>query len=191
MPPAREATQTFLQELSASTLADRVGLVSFAHRARQEAPIADLDRRLHQLLAAAGALEAEPCGCPGGTNTGHGLEVALELFEHADQQGMAAAGLTQRMIILVSDGLANRERGQTDCVDRWIEGHQYALEVAGEAAEEGIRVHTITLGENGQFGQMREIAIRTGGRFLRAPRPEDLNDLFLVLARQVQVALVE
>ena len=102
----------------------------------------------------------------------------------------------QRMIVLLSDGLANRGRQGQDCHDFQTQyGNvcwRYAVEAAAEAHAQGIVVHTISLGEEpNQVQQMREIAEAGGhGQALVAPTPAELDEMFDTLARSAQVALV-
>jgi hypothetical protein len=97
------------------------------------------------------------------------------------------------MIVLLSDGLANRGRHGEDCF-RYQTQHgnecwRYAVEAAAEAHAQGILVHTITLGDAGQIDQMKEIAEAGGhGLALFAPTTKELDEMFDTLARSAQVA---
>jgi hypothetical protein len=101
------------------------------------------------------------------------------------------------MIVLVSDGLANRGPHGEDCHrmgNQTEPGNpcwQWAVEAAAEAWAQGIVVHTIALGSPDHWLQLEEIAEAGGhGRCLRAPTPEMLDDMFDTLSRSAQVALV-
>ncbi len=102
----------------------------------------------------------------------------------------------QRMIVLLSDGLANRAPG-IDCFGPMQETYgnpcwRYAVEAAREAYAEGIVVHTIALGHNDHYLQMQEIAAAGGnGQALFAPTPAHLTEMFETLSRIAQVALVD
>ena len=100
------------------------------------------------------------------------------------------------MIVLLSDGLANRGRHGEDCfhyqTQHGNECWRDAVEAAAEAHAQGIVVHTISLGEEpNQVQQMKEIA-EAGGRGLAlvAPTAAQLGEMFDILARSAQVALV-
>jgi hypothetical protein len=198
---AREAAAEFLRDLGFSTLPERAGLVSFAREILVKVPIVGLhdpgqpanivDRTL--------SIEAASCGRPGGTNTGLAIQEALDLFEDDDP---SAFGLGQRMLVVLSDGLANvgrhgeEEYGNED--DPNNTAWRYAVESADEAREQGIIVHAIQLGNSDHpeehEQQMRQIAGigRQGeGRYLFAPDTEQLEEMFETLRRHVQVALVD
>ena len=200
--PAREAAAQFLHDLALSTLPERAGVISYASDVDVIAPI----RGLHdagepgQLMALTRAIEAAPGGEQGGTNTGGAIEKAIQLILAADPGEGRSGG--QRMIVLLSDGLANRAPGNgnddyMDCYgnQQGIPGNpcwRYAVEMARDAWAEGIVVHTIALGHNDHRRQLEEIAAAGGnGQVLFAPTPEQLTEMFETLSRVAQVALVQ
>jgi len=171
-----------------------MGLVTYASRAVERSRI----RGLHDpgqpegLIAIARAMEAALPGPQGGTNTGEAIERAIQMF--ADVKPGTGRDGGQRMIVLVSDGLANRAPG-LDCYDYQREPRnpcwQYAVEMAREAWAQGIVVNTIALGAPDHWLQLEDIAEAGGhGLVLRAPTPEQLDETFDTLARSAQVALV-
>lgn len=193
--PARAAAANFLEDLAASTLPERAGILAYAGGIRGQVPIAGLHDAGQPgiLVGWTRALEAAPCGHEGGTNTGLALQTAIAMFQAA---GPGGADLEQQMIVLLSDGLANRGRHGEDLyhheADRRNPAWRYAVEEAADARERNITVHTISLGEEEhQVAQMQEIAEAGGGMPLVAPRPEDLDRMFETLARAVRVALVD
>jgi Flp pilus assembly protein TadG len=193
--PARNAAAEFLEGLALSTLPERMGLVAYASTAAALSPILGLHDpgQPGGLVTMARRIEAAPEGEEGGTNTGQAIERAIELFSEV-KPGQGRDG-GQRMIVLLSDGLANRGRRGQDCHTYQTQhGNvcwRYAVEAAAEAHAEGIVVHTITLGDAGQIQQMREIAEAGGhGLALFAPTPAELDEMFDTLARSAQVALV-
>ena len=195
--PAREAAAQFLHDLSLSTLPERAGVISYASDVDVNASI----RGLHDagepglLMALTRAIEAAPSGDLGGTNTGGAIERAIETILDAEPGGGRDGG--QRMIVLLSDGLANRSPDH-DCYRQEFPQNpcwRYAVEMARDAYAEGIVVHTITLGgteEDDTYQQMQEIAAAGGnGQALFAPTPEHLTEMFESLSRIAQVALVD
>lgn len=192
---ARESAAEFLTDLHASTLPERAGVLSFARHASMRAPISDLHGpgQPEQVRRRTLEIEAARCGEEGSTNTGEAIELATQMFEETTP-GMIRGH--QKMLVLLSDGLANRDRhGGDHYPDQRNPGNpawRYAVEAARDAYERaGIVVHTITLGDNGQRRQMREIAeAGGGGMVLFAPTPDDLDEMFETLSRNVQVALV-
>lgn len=194
--PARESAADFVTNLHASTLPERAGVLSFALVATERASIADLHGpgQPDQLRRRTLEIVAAECGEEGSTNTGAAIELATQMFEETTP-GMIRGG-QQKMLVLLSDGLANRDRHGDDYFpEQGVPGNpawRYAVEAARDAYEQaGIVVHTITLGDNGQRQQMREIAEAGGGGMaLVAPTPDDLDEMFETLSRNVQVALV-
>ena len=195
--PARTAAANFLRSLASSTLGERMGVVAYASLVDVLSPI----RGLHDpgqpagIVAMTQGIQAASHGTEGGTNTGEAIERAVEMFAAVPGQGRNGG---QRMIVLLSDGLANRGRHGEDCNrdgTQTVPGNacwRYAVEAAAEAHVQGIVVHTISLGEEpNQVQQMREIAEAGGhGQALVAPTPEQLDEMFDTLARSAQVALV-
>jgi hypothetical protein len=145
-------------------------------------------------MALTRAIEAAPGGPAGGTNTGGAIERATRLILEADPVEGRTGG--QRMIVLLSDGLANRAPGW-DCYPDLQEEYgnpcwRYAVEMARDAWEQGIVVHTIALGSDRHWRQLQEIAEAGGnGQALFAPTPEHLTEMFETLSRVAQVALVD
>jgi len=195
--PAREAAAQFLGDLALSTLQERAGVISYASVVDVNASI----RGLHDagepglLMAMTRAIEAAPTGDEGGTNTGGAIERAIELILEADPAEGRGGG--QRMIVLLSDGLANRAPHDVDCWGDLQEEPdnpcwRYAVDMARNAWREGIVVHTIALGLEDHRRQLEEIAAAGGnGQALFAPTTEQLTEMFETLSRVAQVALVD
>jgi VWFA-related protein len=59
-------------------------------------------------------------------------------------------------------------------------------ELLETARQNGVSLCMVALGSDAQNGYMPLLSKETGGLFLRAPRPEDLKDLYVSLARQLQ-----
>lgn len=200
--PAREAAAKFLRGLSFSTLPERAGMLSFARETLVKVSIVGLHDpgQPGGLVARTLSIEAAPCGKPGGTNTGGAIQDALDLFD--DDDGPSSSSVGQRMLVVLSDGLANVGRHDEDEygneTDPRNPAWRYAVESADEARELGIVVHAIQLGNSDHpedhERQMREIAgvgEPGGGLYLFAPTTEQLDEMFETLGRHVQVALVD
>ena len=198
--PAREAAAEFIRDISFSTLPEHAGMLSFSRHAVVRAPIKGLHDagQPDDLIRRTLRIEASPCGAEGATNTGEAIQRAIRMFEEASP-GPGTSGFSQRLIILLSDGLANRDAFDNDYYpyDQFRDGNpawRYAVDSAAEARELNITVHTIQLGNldrGPQERQMREIAAAGGGMYLFAPTTEQLDEMFETLARHVQVALVD
>ena len=193
--PTREAAAQFLRGLAESTLPERAGLVTYALEPRVEVEIVNVDEHLSQLVNATLDLTAAPCGYIGSTNTGEAIDFAVELYLRDANQGGNPAGFGQKLIVLLSDGLANAwpeaTEPETNLGNASNIAGAYAVEAAETAASAGITIHTIMLGEApGAGDQLRAISAAAGGLHMEAPTPQDLDELFQRLARLVQVALV-
>jgi Ca-activated chloride channel homolog len=68
-------------------------------------------------------------------------------------------GTAKRILVLMSDGLANRPNGH---------GPQYARDMADYAATQNMKIYTITLGDEGDEDLMQEIAEKTGAEYFAA-----------------------
>jgi hypothetical protein len=199
--PAREAAAEFLRDLSFSTLPERAGMLSFAREPIVRAEIVGLHDpgEPGDIVRRTLAIEAASCGRPGGTNTGGGIQLAIDMFDDDDP---GSIGLGQRMLVVLSDGLANVGRhGEDEYRNESNPNNpawRYAVESADEARELGIVVHAIQLGNSNHpeehERQMREVAgigQAGAGMYLFAPTTEQLDEMFETLGRHVQVALVD
>ena len=94
----------------------------------------------------------------GGTATGNALDACLRLLErrHRDRDGKRAPAA----IVLLSDGVSRQGRDP--------------LEVAREAADDGVRIYTVTLGTAGGTIEERRPG---GGTRLRSVLPPDTETL--------------
>jgi Ca-activated chloride channel family protein len=171
MSAARQAAWTFVQALPEDA---QVGLVSFSNAASVRA---SLGRDRDAVLRAIDALRPD-----GGTAIGEGLELALDQLarQPAGPDGTRPPGL----VVLLSDGENSIGREPA--------------EVAARAAREGIRVHTIGLGQRGAapvIGRnqavrldettLRAIADATGGSYSYAAEAGQLERIYADLGSQV------
>ncbi len=138
----------------------RVGLVGFWH-----------DRVVHAALGAPevllGLLRNDAVHQPrdgGATSIALGLIGAFEELIKARDPNVRR----QRTILLLSDGIPTMPSPKL--------GEKQALELADRLAEYGIRVHAFALGKEALEGTdaFREIAARTGGKFVPVAQPADV-----------------
>ncbi|NUC74033.1 VWA domain-containing protein [Haloterrigena sp. SYSU A558-1] len=94
----------------------------------------------------------------GGTHTEAGLRVGLDHLESAGWENRSD------VMILLSDGKSNSDSDP--------------LSVAEDAADAGIEISTIGLGNSIDENELREIAAITGGDFHHVEREEDLPETF-------------
>ncbi len=97
------------------------------------------------------------------TNIGAGIR---EGWQELQRSGRAGA---KKMIVLMTDGIANRPGGTTS-------GRQYALDQAAEAAGHGYPIVTISLGNAADTALMEEIAQITHGTHFNVPGGSDVTD---------------
>jgi len=153
------AARRLMAQLDPDTM--RVGLVSFAGYAWVDAPLGHPRSVSRQLDVYAAGFHDN------GTSIADALRVAFRALNDARDPERAR----HRAILLLSDGqptLPSREKGE-----------QEALEAAAELARYGVPVHTFALGPQAlaKLEMYREIAARTGGRFVAVEHPADVVSL--------------
>lgn len=174
--PGDQSSVMLVLDVPASMSADdaQVGLVSFSNAASVRAP---LGRDRDAVLRAIDALRPD-----GGTAIGEGLDLALDQLARppAGPDGPRPPGL----VVLLSDGENSIGRAPA--------------EVAARAAQEGIRVHTVGLGQRGAapvIGRnqsvrldettLRAVADATGGRYVYAAETGQPERIYADLGSQV------
>lgn len=186
MEAARQAAQTFVQSLPPNT---RVGLVSFATRARINTPLTR-DRAL--IAQAIRNLDAE-----GGTAIGDGVSSALEVLRQGQTDGGRPSatptgtntngGTSQSLsgtIVLLSDGASSAGLSPEQAATR--------------ASQAGVVVHTVGIGQravnaranNGAMVELDErtlqqIAQTTGGEYFYAAQSSDLQRIYSTIGSRV------
>jgi hypothetical protein len=130
------------------------------------------------------------------TNIADGLEEAIETHENNDDH-YGRAGAAQ-IIILMTDGQPNQYGGvsPSNCYseDLWPKGgrgQDCAMYFAREALNQGIIVHSITLGEGADRELMAGIAEMTGGVHLHAESPDRLDAIFDDLFERIFLRLID
>jgi hypothetical protein len=153
------AARRLMAQLDPDTM--RVGLVSFAG-------FAWVDSALGHPRSVSRQLDVYAAGFhDNGTSIGDALRVAFRALNDARDPARAR----HRAILLLSDGQPtnpSREKGERE-----------ALEAADELARYGVPVHTFALGPQAlaKLEMYREIAARTGGRFVPVEHPADVVSL--------------
>ncbi|HEX9934587.1 MAG TPA: hypothetical protein VGB38_05260, partial [bacterium] len=67
---------------------------------------------------------------------------------------------------------------------------QFALNQAQIAANNQIRIYTISLGNQTDFNVMNQIAAMTNGKHYHAPTPADLNAIFTEIVSRIPTNLI-
>ncbi|ADB58937.1 von Willebrand factor type A [Haloterrigena turkmenica DSM 5511] len=134
--------------VGALTDSERAGRVGYASGANLDQPLTTDHDAVNSSL--------ERLSASGGTNTRAGLRVGLNHLEEEGWENRSA------VMILLSDGKSGSD----------------PLPVAEDAAEAGVEISTVGLGNNINENELREIAAITGGDFYHVEREEDLPDTF-------------
>lgn len=161
-----DAARDRAEDFAAKRTHDRVALVTFGRYAELRCP-PTLDEKA--LAAFLRAVDTVPPGSPlDGTAIGMALAKAVQVLQKSEAKS--------KVVVLLTDGLNNA-------------GDILPLDAAKLAKDQGVRVHTIGLG-NGEpgfarflpidFGDLKEIAKITGGEFFQ---PKSDQDLAAVYAR--------
>jgi len=93
------------------------------------------------------------------TNIGAGIQYAREVL--ADTASADYRSASFKMIVLMTDGIANRPSG--------VDARQFALDQAELVADHRWPIVTIALGDEADVDLMKEIAKRTNGACFRVP----------------------
>ncbi len=153
------AARRLIAQLDPETM--RVGLVSFAGTAWVDAPLGPPAATMRQLAVYTAGYHDN------GTSIAAALEAAFaELNARRDPERAR-----HRAILLLSDGQPTFPTRE--------EGREAALEAADRLAAYGVPVHTFALGPQAlaQLALYREIAARTGGRFVPVEHPAEVVSL--------------
>jgi hypothetical protein len=184
-----------------SIAGDRVGLVTFARDATEEAPLTELSVGAQSMLEA--TIDAfEVCTGPGspggpcfGTDLSVGIDEAREMFASGPPGGNA-----ERVMVVVSDGIPclGELLPSTDAV---TEGQALATAAADRAEDDGINIFVVTLdqGESPQPGNpcfggdvtFNESLARGFGQGFTTTDEEDLDELLASISRAMPVRLVD
>lgn len=182
----KDAVQTMTDVIVSLESLDRLSLETFATTVHHEVDLTDdlqsVPERLYQRQA--GHYDTT-------TNIGGGL--AQGVAELSSSRGRASA---MKIIVLMTDGKPNINEngdyvGEDDPAVR-----EYCLAKAQVAADAGIRIYCVSVGQDVDRELMQEIAaIGRGQEFYAAGTPEqyqaELEDIFRALGGKRPVALIE
>jgi Ca-activated chloride channel family protein len=157
---AKQVLDDFLQKRDG----DRAGLIFFGSAAFVQAPFTDDLEVVRDLLDEAQVRMIGPR-----TMLGDAIGVAIRLFERSEVE--------ERVLIVLTDG---NDTGSMIPPVR----------AAGIAADSGVVVHTIAMGDPTAAGEqaldeqtLREVAEKTGGKFFNAADRAELDNAYEVLDR--------
>jgi hypothetical protein len=177
------ATEVFLSYLQSQDTDDRLGLTIY----NSPSQTALLEHALTDNFAAINTtMQARQAGhYDHYTNIGAGINSSrLELQQHARDGAF-------RMIVLMTDGIANRPTNTTTA-------RAYVLSEAQACADAKIPVVTISMGAGADVGLMQQVADMTGGKHFNIPGgqtaaqyEEDLKEVFEEIANTRPLKLVQ
>jgi len=180
----KDALQTMMDVITALDSLDHVSLEIFATDARHQVDLTEnlpaLPNRLYRMQSG----HYNRCTCIGG-----GLWKAIEELQSENARDNA-----HKVILLMSDGVANIDENGSYGESQGA--RDYATDKAHEAADEGYRIYTISVGYQVDRDLMQEIAsIGSGQEFYAVGSPEEyteqLETIFRALGGKRQVALIE
>jgi Mg-chelatase subunit ChlD len=179
----KEATEVFLSYLQSQDTDDRLGLAIY----NSPDETAVLEHALTEdFTAVNNTMQARQAGHYSHyTNIGAGINKArIELQNNAREGAF-------RMIVLMTDGIANRPTNTTTA-------RAYVISEAQECASRKIPIATISMGAGADTDLMQEVADITGGRHFNIPGgqtateyEEDLQEVFGQIARTRPLKLVQ
>ncbi|TFG35950.1 MAG: VWA domain-containing protein, partial [Parcubacteria group bacterium] len=164
---AKTAANNFLGYLRSS---DKSGVVSFSSTAA-------LKKGLSSDHGASKAM-VNSFTSYGSTNIGDAVDVAnKELMSAGTSTSLA------KIEILLTDGRANKPNGNG--FNENPADVALALSRSLEAAEKGIRIFTIGLGDDVNSAMLQSVADNTNGKYYFSPSAGDLNEIFNQIASEV------
>jgi Mg-chelatase subunit ChlD len=159
-----DAINVFVQTLLSTPVQEQVGLASYSSTATVDVP---LTTDLNQLNARLATLRTS-----GFTSISAGMEAGKTIIDNS-----RAPEFVERTMIVMTDGLHNRgpePRG-----------------VARVLAGDGVRIHTITFGNDADQTRMQEIATIGSGRHFHAVDGNQLRAIYREIALTLSTMITE
>ncbi len=182
----KDAVLTMMDVIAALESPDHVSLEVFATTGRHEVNLTDslysISDRLYERQA--GHYDRT-------TNIAGGLIKGI-----SELQSSRARDAATKIIVLMSDGVANTDEDGNWLGDYSAAARQYAIDRAHEAADEGFVIYTVSVGYEVDRELLQEIAaIGHGQEFYAVGSPEEyteqLESIFRTLGGKRPVALIE
>ena len=182
----KDAVQTMVDVITALESLDHLSLEIFATVARHQVNLSDDLQEVPNVLYQRQSGHWDRCTCIGG-----GLQKAISELKSARARSASA-----KVIVLMSDGVANVDENGNYGSDGNEAARNYALDMADLAADEGFRIYTVSVGYNVDRELMQIIADKGHGQeFYAVGSPEEyteqLEDIFRTLGGKRPVALIE
>lgn len=182
----KDAVQTMIDGFASLESLDHVSLEIFASTARHEVDLSDDLQAVPNVLYERQSGHYDRC-----TNIGGGLARAI-----SELQSTRARDNADKIIVLMSDGVANVDENGNYLGDGSQAAHDYAIDQAQEAADLGFQIYTISVGYNVDRELLQDIAaIASGQEFYASGSPEEyteqLEEIFRLLGGKRRVTLIE
>ncbi len=182
----KDAVMTMMDVIAALQSPDHVSLEVFATTGRHEVDLTD------DLYSVSDRLYARQAGhYDRTTNIAGGLIKGI-----AELQSTRVRDAATKIIVLMSDGVANTDEDGNWLGDYSPEARQYAIDRAQEAADAGFVIYTVSVGYEVDRDLLQEVAaIGHGQEFYASGSPEEytqeLEAIFRTLGGKRPVALIE
>lgn len=160
---SQAAASIFVNLLPAT---DRIAVVPYSNTAYLAQPLTSTKGAITRTLFSLTAT--------GFTNIGEGIGVSHQELITSPRY----LSDTIKAIILMSDGKANLPVNEASA-------REYALQQAGAAAGQSIRIYTIGFGSDADASLLQDIANLTDGRYYFAPDSEVLRSIYLTLSLEL------
>lgn len=182
----KDAVQIMVDVITALDSLDHISLEIFATVARHQVNLSDDLQAVPDTLYQRQSGHWDRCTCIGG-----GLQKAIN-----ELKSTRARSASAKVIVLMSDGVANVDENGNYGSDGNPAARNYALDMADQAADEGFRIYTVSVGYNVDRDLMQTIADKGHGQeFYAVGSPEEyteqLEDIFRTLGGKRPVALIE
>ncbi len=169
MEDAIAAAQSFVDSTSATY--DQAGLVSFSTTARLDQTLLNMTQSNKTALNDV----IEALIASGWTDIGDGIgNATMELLSNRSRSD------SKKVQVLLSDGNPNRPVNTATAL-------RHSTNKAKEACAYGIKIYTISLGDDANRTLMQDIANITGGKEYYAPTGGDLINIFNNISQDMQV----
>ena len=161
------AVDAFLDEMAATLLPEKVGLVTYSTHA---GPDTVMSNNYESIIA---SLDARSASFPeGGTNIGGGIVKGVNLL-HSDE----ARPWATKVIILLTDGIHNTGRGPNS-----------GAKIARDA---GVTIFVVSFSDEANQNTMRTVARTTSGTHIHATTGADLVQAFRDIAHSLPTLLTQ
>ncbi len=182
----KDAVQAMIDVIDSLDNLDRVSLEIFATTSRHEVDLTDQLQSIPTVL-----YQRQSGHYDRATNIGGGLSRAI-----SELTSSRARSTTRKVIVLMSDGVANIDENGNSVGDGAPAARDYARDMAQLAADHDMRIYTVSVGYNVDRPLMQEIATIGGGQeFYAVGNPEEYTEqlelIFRSLGGERPVALIE